>query len=249
MGESASAVIDIIIPVYNEAEGIISTLSSLAKSVRMPFRVLLCYDFEEDTTLVAIRAKGSQGVDIELVRNRGRGAHAAVMSGFAYSRSPFVLVFPADDVYNACILDTMFDMAANGVDIVCASRFMPGGAMVGCPVLKAALVRMAALTLHKLARLPSHDATNGFRVFSRRLLDTVSIESSEGFTYSLELLAKCHRLGWPISEIPAQWHERSTGSSRFRVIRWIPAYLRWYFYVFQTTWLGRGPASVCRLKL
>ena len=246
MNEAATSVIDIIIPVFNEAEGIISTLSSLAKRVRTPFRVLICYDFDEDTTLSTILAKGSQGVEIEFVRNFGRGPHAAVMSGFAFSRSPFALVFPADDDYNACMLDTMFDMAANGADIVCASRFMTGGSMVGCPATKAVLVRLAALTMHKLGRLPTHDGTNGFRLFSRRLLDTVSIESSEGFTYSLELLAKCHRLGWRISETPAQWHERSNGTSRFRVIRWIPAYLRWYLYVFQTSWLRQGPATVGR---
>ena len=244
MGESATSVIDIVIPVFNEAEGIISTLSSLAKGVRRPFRVLICYDFDEDSTLVAIREKGSQGVDIEFVRNRGHGAHSAVLTGFSVSRSPFVLVFPADDDYNACMLDTMFDMADSGSDIVCASRFMTGGSMVGCPALKAFLVRLAALTMHKLGRLPTQDGTNGFRVFSRRLLNAVSIESSEGFTYSLELLAKCHRLGWRISETPAQWQERSNGKSRFRVIRWIPAYLRWYLYVFQTSWLSPAPKKV-----
>ena len=246
MGESASKVIDIIIPVFNEGEVIISTLRSLVKGVRRPFRVLICYDFDEDTTLDAIRAEGSQGVDVEFVRNQGCGAHAAVLSGFSFSSSPFVLVFPADDNYNAGMLDTMFDMADTGADIVCASRFMTGGSMVGCPALKAVLVRLAALTMHKLGRLPTHDGTNGFRLFSRRLLNSVSIESSEGFTYSIELLAKCHRLGWRISETPAQWHERSSGTSRFRVISWIPAYLRWYLYVFQTSWLRPARMKVYR---
>ena len=68
MGESASKVIDIIIPVFNEGEVIISTLRSLAKGVRRPFRVLICYDFDEDTTLDAIRAEGSHGVFPSAVR-------------------------------------------------------------------------------------------------------------------------------------------------------------------------------------
>ncbi len=29
-----------------------------------------------------------------------------------------------------------------------------------------------------------------------------------GFAYSLELLAKCNRMGLKIKEIPAQWEER-----------------------------------------
>jgi glycosyltransferase involved in cell wall biosynthesis len=246
MDDVATGMVDIVIPVYNEAEEIIPTLRSLASGVRRPFRVLICYDFDEDTTLAAIQANGNQGVNLQFVKNRGRGAHSAIMTGFEQSRAPYVLVLPADDNYNAGILDTMFEIASSGSDVVCASRFMPGGTMVGCPLLKFLLVRFAAFTLHKLGRLPTRDGTNGFRLFSRRLLDTVPIESNQGFTYSIELLAKCHRLGWPISETPAQWHERGSGTSRFRVIRWIPAYLRWYLYVFQTSWLSLSPASVLR---
>ena len=48
-----------------------------------------------------------------------------------------------------------------------------------------------------------------------------------GFAYSIELLVKAHRLGWPIAEVPFLWHERKAGQSRFRTLRWLPAYLRW----------------------
>lgn len=116
--------------------------------------------------------------------------------------------------------------------------------MRGCPWIKALLVRTTAFTLHYFAGIPTHDGTNGFRMFSRRLLDQVRIESSEGFTYSLELLVKCHRLGWKIGEVPATWNERTHGSSRFRVFHWAGAYLTWYFYAFGTTWLRRRPETV-----
>jgi dolichol-phosphate mannosyltransferase len=236
--------IDIIIPVYNEGANILSTLASLAREVRTPVRILICYDRDEDDTLAAIRKHGSCGLEVVFVKNRSRGAHGAVMSGFAASRSEHVLVYPADDDYNASILDEMFRKAARGRDIVCASRFMKGGSMVGCPLLKSLLVRVAAFTLCHIGRIPTHDATNGFRLFSRRLLHAVTIESTEGFTYSLELLAKCHRLGWTVDEVPARWIERTRGASRFKVLRWIPSYLRWYWYIFATTALARGPDSV-----
>jgi hypothetical protein len=116
--------------------------------------------------------------------------------------------------------------------------------MVGCPWLKSLLVRIAAFTLYHVGRIPTHDPTNGFRLFSRRLLQAVTVESTEGFTYSLELLGKCHRLGWPVDEVPARWIERTQGASRFKVLRWIPSYLRWYRYIFATTFLSRGPDSV-----
>jgi len=238
--------LDIVIPVYNEGGNIVRTLAALKRSVAAPCRALICYDFEEDNTLPAVREHSDElaGLSIVLVRNRGRGAHAATMSGFAASIAPFVIMYPADDDYNAGLLDAMVAEARKGADIVCASRFMPGGEMTGCPWLKAILVRMASFTLYHFARLPTHDCTNGFRLFSRRVIDEIEVESDAGFCFSIELLVKCHRLGWRIAEVPAAWHERREGQSRFRVMKWLPAYLRWYRYGFATTWLRRSAATV-----
>ena len=233
------AELDIVIPVFNEGSNIVRTLAALASSLRTTARVLICYDDPDDDTLPAIRenAQAHAGVAVELVRNPGRGAHAAVMAGFAASSAPYVMMYPADDDYNAGKLDAMVARARAGCDIVCASRFMPGGSMVGCPWLKAVLVRLGNFTLYHLARLPTRDASNGFRLFSRRVLDQIEIESTHGFCYSIELLVKCHRLGWRVGEVPAHWFERARGASRFQVVRWLPAYLRWYAYAFATTYL------------
>ena len=241
--------LDIVIPAYNEGANILPTLQSIARAVATQKRVLICYDREEDNTLPAVRSNRDALGDLTVVfvRNRGRGAQGAVLSGFAASRAPYALTLPADDHYNAGIIDAMVARADAGCDIVCASRFMAGGSMVNCPWLKATLVRVASFTLYHLARLPTHDASNGFRLFSRRVLDEIAIESDTGFCYSIELLVKCHRLGWRIGEVPAQWFERARGASRFNVLGWLPAYLRWYGYAFATTFLGR-PARTVRLK-
>ena len=238
--------LDIVIPVYNEGRNIVPVLAGLSRAVATPARVLICYDDEHDDTLPAIRAapQAYAGLPVELVRNYGRGAHAAVMTGFAASTAPFVLMFPADDHINAPVLDRMVALAREGCDIVCASRFMPGGAMIGCPLIKAVLVRSANFTLRHLARLPTTDASNGFRMFSRRVIDRIAIESSEGFCYSIELLVKAHRLGWKIAEVPVTWIERPDRRTRFRVFRWLPSYLRWYLYAFATTVLRRPPRTV-----
>ena len=240
--------LDIVIPVYNEGRIILATLAELRRQVRTPMRILICYDRPDDDTLSTIQAHPAEveGMAIEFVRNRSRGAHAAVMAGFAASRAPYVLVFPADDDFNAGIVDAMVAKAEQGADLVCASRFIPGGCMVGCPWLKSVLVRGAAFSLFYIARLPTRDATNGFRLFSRRVLDSIVVESDSGFCYSLELLVKCHRLGWPVRDVPARWYERKQGVSRFQVLNWVPAYLRWYLYAFATTFLLRPPSSVKR---
>ena len=135
MNEVSRQRLDIVIPVYNEGDNIVPTLRALARDIHTPTRVLICYDREDDDTLPAINNNRTEfgALTITFVRNRGRGAHGAVLSGFAASDAPFVLVLPADDDYNASIVDSMVAEAAKGRDIVCASRFMTGGAMVGCP--------------------------------------------------------------------------------------------------------------------
>lgn len=241
-----AARLDIVIPVYNEGNIILATLEALRREVKTPSRILICYDRPDDNTLSAIDSNRGrlEGMTIDFVLNRGRGAHGAVMSGFSASDAPFVLMFPADDDFNAGIIDAMVAKAERGNDIVCASRFIPGGCMVGCRWLKAVLVRTAAFTLYYVARLPTRDATNGFRLFSRRIIDNIEVESDSGFCYSLELLVKAHRLGWPVADVPAQWFERKQGASRFQVLKWVPAYLRWYMYAFATTYLRLPATSV-----
>jgi len=250
MTQDASPRLDIIVPVYNEAANIVATLRALAENVKTPNRILICYDHEDDDTLPAIRQNRQSfpNLVIDFARNRGTGVHGAVMTGFADSKAPFVLVFPADDDFNAHVIDSMVAKGQTGYDIVCASRFMAGGGMHGCPWLKAALVRAGNFTLYHLARLPTHDSSNGFRLFSRQVIEQINIESQQGFTFSLEMLVKCHRLGWRIAEVPVRWFQRVNGRSRFQVMKWLPDYLRWYGYAFATTYLRRAGESVPRRR-
>lgn len=236
MNATQANYIDVIIPVYNEGENIIRLLKAFEREVQTPIRILICYDHDNDNTLEVLHSVHSR-FEIIPVKNKGRFVHGAVITGFEYSDAPAVISYMADDDYNAGLIDKMVNLFWQGNEIVCASRFIPGGSMVGCRWQKALLVRLVSFTLHHLAGLPVHDATNAFRLISRKLLGQVNIESTQGFTYSLELLAKCHRLGLKVAELPAQWFERSKGASRFRVIQWAPAYLRWYFYIFATTYL------------
>ena len=95
--------LDIVIPVYNEGGNIVATLAGLAGAVTTSARVLICYDHADDDTLPAIKdnPQAHAGLPVDFVRNAGRGAHSAVMTGFAASTAPFVLMYPADDHTNA----------------------------------------------------------------------------------------------------------------------------------------------------
>lgn len=90
-----------------------------------------------------------------------------------------------------------------GADVVSGSRYMRGGSQRGGPRLKRLLSRLAGLSLHYAARLPTHDATTNFRAYSRRFLDDVAVESERGFEVGLELTTKTHRLGYRVDEVPS----------------------------------------------
>ena len=236
--------LEIVIPIYNEGNNLIKLFKLFVTNIRTDFRVLLCYDNDEDNVFDILEDLKNFKFDVILVKNPSNGPCLAVKEGLNFGNSDCVIVYPADDFLNCDIIDKMYKDFIEGSDIVVASRFIEGGSMKGCPILKSILVRMASSSLFLLSSIPVRDASNGFRLFSRRLLEKVEIESKIGFAYSLELLSKCNRLRYKISEIPAQWEERSVGSSRFKIFSWLPEYLKWYLYGLSTKWLKRGPNKV-----
>ena len=235
--------LDIIIPVYNEGENIKRVLDKFEKHVETKFRILMIFDHDTDTTFNHFCIE-DYNFEILKLKNSSSGAHSAVMTGIEHSNSSSLIIFPADDLINQNIIDKMYNKFQEGCQVVVASRFMEGGSMKGCPLLKSVLVRTASWTLYFFSSIPVRDASNGFRLFSKKLLDYVEIESNKGFTYSIELLVKCRRLGWKIGEVPAKWEERSAGTSRFKVMQWAPSYIKWYLYGLNTTWLFRSKSTV-----
>ena len=231
--------LEIIIPVFNEGDKILKLMELFQNNIKNNFRVLFCYDLDNDDIFQYEDKLKEFNFEIQFIKNPLRGPCSAIKEGFKSGNSDCVIVYPADDFINFNILDEMYKKFINGSYIVAASRFVKGGSMKDCPLIKSILVRTASFTLYYLSSIPIKDASNGFRLFSRQLLNEVNIESKVGFAYSLELLAKCNRLKYKISEIPAQWEERSEGSSRFKVFKWLPQYLKWYIYGLSTTWLKR----------
>jgi len=226
--------VDIVMPVYNEKKNILQVLNTFKQHIHTKFRVLVCYDNDNDITLKVLQESALSNIEIVLVKNHKKGAHSAVLEGFKSSVAPIVLVFPADDFYNALIVEDMIAEVKKGASIVCADRFMKGGEMQGCSLIKATIAKIANFTLYHIARLPTTDSSNGLRMFTRDIIQNIPIESDKGFIYSIELLVKAHRLGYKISRIPSKWYERKEGRSQFKVFAWLPGYFRWYFYGFQT---------------
>lgn len=228
----AVAEVDLVMPVYNEGANIARALAEIAARVPIEKRVLIVFDFDEDDTLPVVRRLQEQYPWVELVRNtNGRGVLNAIRAGIAASTAEVVIVTMADLSDDLGIVPEMVRLIqAEGFDVVCASRYMTGGRQIGGPRLKKLLSRLAGVSLHWLAGLPTHDATNAFRAYRRALFSEIVIESRGGFEYSLEITAKAFAAGKRIGEIPTTWRDRSAGQSRFQLRKWLPHYLHWYWY-------------------
>jgi glycosyltransferase involved in cell wall biosynthesis len=229
-GRETAPELTIVLPVYNEGPNIERVLDGIRNSVRTEHReVLVVYDFEEDNTVPAVRGLQARMPEVRLHRNDlGRGVLNAIRAGFQAGRAPFLLVMMADGSDEPEVVDAMVDRARAGADVVAGSRYMKGGAQVGGPLLKSTLSRVAGLTLHWIGGMPIHDPTSNFKLYSRRLLDRVTIESEAGFVLAIELTVKAYLLGLRIEEVPTTWRDRTAGTSRFRIWAWMPHYLRWY---------------------
>jgi glycosyltransferase involved in cell wall biosynthesis len=224
-------------PVYNEADNIGHLLDVIDEKIHVPAEVVIVYDFEEDSTLPVVRERmASYRLPIRLQRNAyGRGAMNAVKTGLeTSSHHAAVAVIMADLSDDLGDIDTMYAKIADGtLDVVCGSRYMRGGRQVGGPVLKTLLSRLAGLSLRLFARIPTHDATNNFKMYRGSFIAATRIESQAGFEIGLEMVAKAFVGGYRIGEIPTTWHDRVAGESRFDLVKWLPQYLRWYFYAFR----------------
>ena len=99
------------------------------------------------------------------------------------STSEAAIIYPADDFFNGELLDKMFEYKKSGYDIVCPSRFIKGGKIKNCPLIKYLIVRIVSITLFYFSSLKIKDPTNGFRLFSHKVLKNYKIESTLGFSY------------------------------------------------------------------
>lgn len=220
-----------VIPVYNEGENVVPTLRGVVERTHMrPLEVLVVHDFDEDTTVPVVKRLQAEIPELRLHRNTlGRGVLNAMKSGLRGAGAAYVVVTMGDGSDDASDIDPMYELARAGADVVAASRYMRGGRQLGGPLLKRTMSRTAGLSLHWLGGVPVHDATSNFRLYSKRLLNQVTIESTGGFELGLELTVKAHLLGMRVAEVPTTWRDRTAGQSRFRLWEWLPRYLKWYW--------------------
>jgi glycosyltransferase involved in cell wall biosynthesis len=232
--------LSIVIPVRKEAENIACLFDALASTVASKAEVIVVYDDEGDPTVPEARRQGGRlPCELRLVRNSfGPGPANALRAGFDAAVGDVIIVVMADLSDDLALVDRMVERVAAGDDVVCGSRYMLGGRQNGGPFIKGMLSRLAGVSLQFGLGLPTHDATNAFKAYRTSCLRSLSIEGDGGFEVSLEITVKAWLAGWRISELPATWTDRTAGTSKFQLWKWLPRYLRWYLYAVRHCFLS-----------
>ncbi len=226
--------INIVIPVYNEGENIGQMLCEIENKIEFPVDIFIVYDFESDNTIPVVRDCMEKNKNIHLVKNKyGSGPLNAIKTGFESIDNGVILIVMADLHDELGRVGEMLKMMNEGYDIVCGSRYMKGGKQIGSPLFKKILSRFAGVSLHYLVGIPTHDITNSFKMYSKTVLKNIKIESNGGFESGMEIVIKAFFKGYKISEVPQVTHDRKWGKSRFKLMKWLPKYIYWYWFAVQ----------------
>ena len=221
--------LSIVMPVYNEGTVIARTITKLEPSVKLKHELIIVYDMDSDTTIQPVKTLQRKYKNIKLLKNKfGKGALNALKTGLDAAKGEAVCVMMADLTDDPKVVNEMMNKFDQGFDIIAASRYMKGGHQKGGPILKQLLSRGAGLSLHYLAGLPTHDATNSFKIYSKEFLKKTKIESDGGFELGIELTVKGYFNGYKVTEVPTTWTYLNK-ESRFYLKKWLPKYLKWYF--------------------
>ena len=177
-----SGPLTIIIPVYNEGANFPALWADICAKLRSEFTAFVIYDFDEDDTVPAVQAIIENGEKrLRLVKNDvSKGVVGAIVTGFNQVEHGPILVVMADLSDDLGQVDSMLALYRQGYHVVVGSRYMKGGKIEGGPWFKQLLSRIAGLTLYWFRGIPTHDATNAFKIYDHDMLRSFKIESRRG---------------------------------------------------------------------
>jgi dolichol-phosphate mannosyltransferase len=208
----------IVIPTYNEAENI-SHLIERILALPVKLRVLVVDDHSPDGTADKVRDVDPQGRRVTVqVRPGKRGIGSAILDGMRTClRDPecsHVVTMDADFSHNPDDIPRMIE-AASEADMVQASRYMPGGRIVGWDLKRKIISATANFLYRSLFGLSQREVTTSFRVYSRRCAE-VLVQAARSATYvyvaETALILKDH--GFHVKEVPITFVSRTAGQSK-----------------------------------
>lgn len=218
----------IVVPAHNEQDNIIDVVNKIEHSLDLDFELIIVNDHSTDCTPELALKLSKRYPNIRLIENLNEGGFAnAIKSGFASIKTELVVPIMADLCDDLNTIKEMYKKINEGYDIVCGARYARGGARIGGLKIKGFLSCFAGNSLYYLLGLPTCDIANAFKMYRKRVIDSVDIKA-KSFEVSMEITLKAYYSGFKITEVPTVWRERTKGKSSFRMLKLLPGYLRVY---------------------
>jgi dolichol-phosphate mannosyltransferase len=208
----------IVIPTYNERENI-GDLAEKITALNAKFQVLIIDDNSPDGTASIVQDLERKSDRIRLQsRPSKQGLGSAYREGFRFAiRHGFehIVTMDADFSHDPCLLQSLVTTSLQQ-DVVLGSRYTRGGRIENWPWFRRQLSHTANWLARWALGRDIHDWTSGYRCYRRHVLEKLPFEEirSDGYSFLVEILAACQRLGFRIAEVPITFSDRRYGKSK-----------------------------------
>lgn len=207
----------VVIPTFNERETVADVVHGVLRTPEAD--ILVVDDSSPDGT--GEIAEGLAGEDPRvhvLHRPQKRGLGPAYRAGFRWGLERGYAIFvemDADMSHDPQALPSLL-AATSRADLVIGSRYVPGGRTENWPWHRRALSRGGNRYVQLVSGVPVRDATSGYRVFRRAVLEELRVDSlrSDGYSFQLETVLRAWRQGFRLVEVPIVFSERRAGASK-----------------------------------
>ncbi|MCC6604895.1 MAG: polyprenol monophosphomannose synthase [Anaerolineae bacterium] len=209
----------VIVPTYNEADNLDDLISQLL-ALPVSVGVIVVDDNSPDGTgQMADRWAAENPGRVVVVHRPGKmGLGTAYIAGFKKALSigaRRVLTMDADFSHNPRYIPDMIALSKQK-HVVIGSRYVSGGGQRNCTWKRVVLSKGANFVARSLLGLRARDATAGFRLYRREVLESIPLERifSSGYSFLVEMLFMCQRRGWQIGEVPIIFEDRRKGQTK-----------------------------------
>ena len=211
VGRRTPVELEIIIPAYNEARRLPSTLRSTANFLAaQPWssRIVVVDNGSADDTGYVARRMSASGPAVQIVSigcsRPGKGA--AVRRGILSGTSTYTGFFDADLATPLDALVAAMEHLRQGASAVIASRHSPGSTFVRPQQFGRRLGGAAFRVITSSMVRGVCDTQCGFKFFERGAVTRAMVQCrTSGFAFDVELLRRLQYEGGPIIEIPVAW--------------------------------------------
>ena len=212
--------LSIVIPAFDEAARLPTTLAVYLPAVPIDAEILVVDDGSTDATAAVVRAIAAGDRRVRLIRlptNRGKGY--AVRTGVLSAAGDRILFADADAATPIQELARLTAALDAGADLAIGSRErLPADVHVRTTAWR----RFAGRSFHQVVRYAGVrgivDTQCGFKLFTAAAAaDLFRRLRTDGFAFDVELLMLAQSIGYRISEVPVNWTHQP--GSKVRVIR------------------------------